>query len=148
MIRLFIIILLAYSSLVLADSKKGVIPRFVSIKSNEVNVRQGPSIKSTIEWIFVKKNEPVKVTAEYEHWRQIKDVKGDGGWVHSSVLSPRRFVIVQALSELTKNSNGGKILAKIAPELRCEFKKCKDDKCLIKCQELKGWIDKKHLWGI
>lgn len=79
-----------------AENKKLPIPRFASIKSNEVNSRVGPTVKSPIEWVFVKKGEPVEITAEYGQWRQIRDVTGEGGWVHSSVLSGKRSVIIKS----------------------------------------------------
>ncbi len=69
------------------------IPRFVSIKSNKVNVRRGPNSTYQIDWVYTRAGVPLKVTAEYEHWRRIVDFQGEGGWVHSRLLSGQRFVI-------------------------------------------------------
>ncbi|RYE06368.1 MAG: hypothetical protein EOP33_04075 [Rickettsiaceae bacterium] len=136
----------------LAESKKLPIPRFASIKSNEVNARTGPSIKCSIEWIFVKKDEPIEVIAEYEQWRQIQDVEGEGGWVHSSVLSGKRFVIVKNndLIELLKYPTLDKkvVIARISPGVRCKVKKCNQDFCSLVCKESKGWVHREELWGL
>lgn len=127
------------------------LPRFVSIKSNEVNARVGPNLASSIEWIFVKKNEPVEVIAEYEQWRLIRDIKGEGGWVHSSVLSTKRFVIIKAtepvnITKSYKTSNA--TVAKITPMVRCALNKCKLMFCNITCKGNSGWISKSNLWGV
>jgi len=74
------------SSLAFADisKEKLPIPRFVTIKFDEVNVRTGPVIDCPIEWVFIRKGEPVEIIAEYEQWRKVRDINGEGGWVHAS----------------------------------------------------------------
>jgi SH3-like domain-containing protein len=131
------------------------IPRFASIKSNKVNARRGPLIKSPIEWVFVKKGEPIEIIAEYEQWRQIKDIKGDTGWVHSSVLSGKRSVVILGTKPvlLTKEDDiKSKIIANILPDVRCELKICKGGYCKIRCLAItkyyQGWVEQKYLWGI
>lgn len=159
------------------------IPRFASIKSNEVNARSGPEIKSPIQWVFIKKGEPIEIIAEYEKWRQIRDIKGEGGWVHSSVVSGKRTVVIVSLfpvpllkkiisavsgdAEIIENQkdnnsyfihhlnepkkqliiNQQDIVARLAPELRCVLKKCKENWCYIDCSGYTGWILKKYCWG-
>jgi SH3-like domain-containing protein len=99
----------------------------------------------------VKKGEALSVTAEFGAWRHVQDIKNEGGWVHSSVLSGKRSVIIisSAVQALRKNPEpSARIIAKISPELRCQFKKCKAAWCQIKCSGHSGWIEKKYLWGI
>ena len=82
------------------------IPRFVSIKSNKVNVRRGPNSTYQIDWVYTRAGVPLKVTAEYENWRRIEDFQGEGGWVHSRLLSGKRFVIfVENKSILKRRPN-------------------------------------------
>lgn len=133
-----------------ADNTKLPIPRFVSIKSNEVNARIGPTIKSPIEWVFIRKGEPVEIVAEYEQWRQIRDIYGEGGWVHSSVLSGKRSVIIlgKEVLALTKSPSNDKIVAKVSGNVRCLLKKCKEQYCQISCQGYTGWLAKSLLWGV
>lgn len=137
--------------LVLAEGKKLSLPRFASIKSNEVNARVGPSIKSSIEWVFIKKGEPVEIIEEYEQWRQIQDIKGEGGWVHSSVLSGKRSVIIISPNpvKLTKAPNDiHNVRAIVHNKVRCLLNKCQNDYCQISCQKKTGWLPKADLWGI
>ena len=49
------------------------LPRFVSLKSDRINVRAGPGQDHTISWIFSKAGLPVEIVAEYENWRRIRD---------------------------------------------------------------------------
>ncbi len=146
-----ILILTAIPLLTKADNQRLPIPRFASIKANEVNARVGPTIKAPIEWVFIKKGEPVEITAEYEQWRQIRDIKGEGGWVHSSVLSGKRSVIVVSpeLVVLTRIPNDqNKIVARISNYVRCLLKKCKKDHCQVCCKNYTGWLPKTVLWGV
>lgn len=69
-------------------------PRFVSIKSSPVNVRGGPSTNHQVAWVFVRKDVPVEVTAEFENWRRIRDVDGDQGWVFHTLIDGERTVMV------------------------------------------------------
>ncbi len=153
MIRNFFIILIMIilSTTINAYNKKLPIPRFVSIKSNEVNVRSGPTTKAAIEWVFVKKGEPVEITAEYKQWRQVRDIHGESGWIHSSVLSSRRSIIIIANQEieLLKSANiDSRVIAKLMPKVRCTLKKCKEQFCQITCKNYTGWVLKKDLWGV
>ena len=71
------------------------LPRFVSLKSAETNVRRGPSLTHRIDWIYKQADLPVQIIAEYGHWRRIIDHDGLGGWVHYSLLSGVRTVLVE-----------------------------------------------------
>lgn len=146
-----VLILTAIPLLTKADNHRLPIPRFASIKANEVNARVGPTIRAPIEWVFITKGEPVEIIAEYEQWRQICDIKGEGGWVHSSVLSGKRSVIVVSpeLVSLTRVPNDqNKIVARISNYVRCLLKKCKKDYCQVCCKNYTGWLPKTVLWGV
>lgn len=132
---------------------KQVILRFATTKSNEVNARSGPGTQYPTEWVFIKKGEPLAITGEFEQWRYVRDINGDVGWVHSSVLSGKRSVIVIAkdnkLKFLRKQpSSHSRIIAKLSNEIRCQFKKCEENWCKIKCQDHTGWIERTSLWGV
>lgn len=145
-----IIIFLIISDAI-ASAKALPVPRFVSIKFNEVNARTGPETDCPIEWVFIKKGEPVEVIAEYGQWRKIKDVNNEGGWVHSSGISGNRYVIIIAkniVPLLKKPGEYESIIANLSPDLRCNFYKCQADWCLVMCKSYKGWVARKFLWGI
>jgi len=82
------------------ESKKGQvtnlpIPRYVSLKVKEANARRGPSLSHKIDWIYKRKNMPLEIYGEYENWRRVRDFEGLGGWVHYTLLSGIRFVLVK-----------------------------------------------------
>ena len=127
------------------------VPRFAIVKSNQVNARTGPGSSYSIDWVFVSKGEPIKIIAEFEQWRKVEDVEGKGGWVHSSVLSPKRSVVIISnnIQKLFVNAEeSSRVVAKLEPQVRCSLDKCKDHWCKIKCDSYKGWIETKYLWGV
>src|SRR5215471_15023976 len=71
------------------------LPRFVSLKSDRVNLRQGPGTDYPTSWIFRRAGLPVEVLKEFEGWRQIRDSEGTTGWVLGSMLSGRRTAILR-----------------------------------------------------
>ena len=69
------------------------IPRFVSLKSNDANLRVGPSVNYPIKIKYVQKNLPVKIIDEFDVWRKIIDYENNIGWLHKSLLKGDRFVL-------------------------------------------------------
>ena len=79
------------------------IPRFASLRSDEVNVRTGPGTRYPVDWVFKRKTMPVEIVAEYENWRKIRDWQGASGWVHQSLLTGKRsFIIASKAASLHK----------------------------------------------
>ena len=147
----FIILLFGKSQISLAVPNNLPVPRFVTIKFDEVNARTGPENDCPIEWIFIKKGEPVEITAEYGKWRKIRDIRGEGGWVHSSVVAGKRSVVIIAEEPvpLFKDpKTRDKIIARLSPDLRCRLHKCQVNLCSVTCKSYKGWVERKYLWGI
>ena len=70
------------------------VPRFVSLKSDKVNVRAGPTKDHDVAWVYGRAALPVEVTAEFENWRRIRDWEGAEGWVYHSLLSGKRTALV------------------------------------------------------
>ena len=72
------------------------LPRFISLRADRVNMRTGPGGQYPIEWLYRRRSLPVEVIAEYKNWRKIRDWQGTQGWVHQSMLSRHRTIIVTA----------------------------------------------------
>src|SRR6187399_3497042 len=70
------------------------VPRFVSLKSDHVNVRGGPTKDHDVSWIYTRAGLPVEVTAEFENWRRVRDSEGAEGWVYHSLLAGKRTVMI------------------------------------------------------
>jgi SH3-like domain-containing protein len=101
--------------------------------------------------VFITKGEPVEIIAEYDKWRKIRDIKSEGGWVHASVLSGNRSVVIigkNVMPLLPSPANYDEIVVKVSPGLRCALLKCKKEWCQLNCNSYKGWIARKYLWGV
>ena len=71
------------------------VPRFVSLKTDRVNVRGGPDKDHDVTFIYTRVGWPVEITAEFENWRRIRNSDGTEGWVYHSLLSGKRTAVVQ-----------------------------------------------------
>lgn len=126
------------------------IPRFVSVKSAEANVRRGPSLTHRIDWVFTRKDQPVEITAEHGHWRRIRDRDGAGGWVHYSLLSGVRTVIVdQDMLQLHSRADAeSPISAMLEQGVIARLDDCTPEWCKVVAGGYKGWAPKPALWGV
>lgn len=126
------------------------IPRYVSLKASEANARRGPSRSHRIDWVFLRRNMPVMVVAEHGHWRRIIDRDGAGGWVHYTMLSGVRTVIVEAdmLPIMTRPDPGTMVRAQAERDVIAEVKQCRAGWCEIEAGGYRGWVDAAGLWGV
>lgn len=126
------------------------IPRFASLRSDEVNVRAGPGTRYPIEWVFKRKALPVEIVAEYDNYRKIRDWQGASGWVHQSLLSGKRSFIVssKAASVHKTPAVSAEIVAKLEPEVMGEIRSCTGDWCRVRVSNVSGWIQRTSMWGV
>ena len=126
------------------------IPRFVSLKSNESNLRVGPSENYPIKLKYIQENLPLEIIDEYETWRQISDIEGNIGWVHNSLIKGDRYAIVVNPNnkENIYNYPEGRIKGIIKNNNIVKINKCFENWCLIKINQYNGWIVKKNLFGV
>ena len=137
------------------DPTKGAVtnlpvPRYVSLKTNEGNARRGPGLSHRVDWVFTRAGIPLRVTAEYENWRRIEDAEGVGGWVHYTLLSGVRSVLVtQDMAEVRANpKNDAEIVVQAEQGVIGKLLECDPDWCRIAIDGYKGWILKTALWGV
>ena len=144
----------AFAQATSEESETGLaLPRFVSLHYGHINMRSGPGERYPIEWVYMQKNAPVEILAEFEHWRKIKDWQGSEGWVHKNGLTGKRFVKVVSPGEnniYAKDDYKAKIIAKVEDEVVGEIKKCPVNSsfCLVKFGNIDGWMPRQHLYGI
>ena len=125
------------------------LPRFVSVRANEVNVRTGPGVRYPIDWVFVRRDMPVEIVGEYGAWRHIRDWQGTSGWVHMSMLSGKRTVILSDL--LTLRDSAGQHappVARAEPGVIGELLECNRRWCRIEIGGHRGWIERSGVWGV
>ena len=122
---------------------------FLSLKNNEVNLRQGPSFEYPIKLIYKKKYLPVLIIDKSETWRKISDFKNNSGWIHISQLSKKKSAInIKNNSVLYKKPTiYSKPIAKLEIGRLVLIKKCKMKWCKITSGNFNGWIYKNSLWG-
>ena len=126
------------------------IPRYVSLKVKEANARRGPSLSHKIDWIYKRQNMPLEIYAEYENWRRVRDFEGLGGWVHYTLLSGTRYVLVknELLDMRLLPSIDAQVIAKVPQYNIATLDKCNKDWCRIIDDGYKGWVPKNEIWGV
>lgn len=126
------------------------LPRYVSLKVPEGNARRGPSLSHRIDWVFVRRDMPLEITGEYGHWRRVRDRQGAGGWVHYSLLSGVRTVVVtEQMADLrVRPERGAPVVARAEVGVVARLGDCGLDWCRISAGGQGGWIEKARLWGV
>jgi SH3-like domain-containing protein len=126
------------------------IPRYVSLKTTEGNVRRGPSLTHKIDWVFQRRDMPLQVTGEFGHWRRVQDRDGQGGWIHFSLLSGNRTVIIDRdLTPLhVKPDNAAEVNAYAEAGVVAELGSCGPEWCRVSAGGQRGWAHKEALWGV
>ncbi|ODR95938.1 hypothetical protein AUC70_01265 [Methyloceanibacter stevinii] len=134
------------------------VPRFVSLKSDKVNVRRGPSTDQSIVWVFSRAGLPVEVIAEFENWRRVRDSEGADGWVFHSLLSGRRTVLVSPWSKSqqapvsiplhSSRSAGSGVVAQLQPGVLGDLVECDGSWCELSIGNYSGYVQQEKLWGV
>src|SRR6201998_391625 len=106
------------------------VPRYVSLKSDHVNVRAGPTKDNDVAWVYTRSGLPVEITAEFENWRRVRDSEGAEGWVYHSLLSGRRTAVITMKSRddlallYERADQTSAIAAKLQAGVIAQVKKC------------------------
>ncbi len=130
------------------------VPRYVSLKSDHVNVRAGPTKDQDVSWIYTRSGLPVEVTAEFENWRRVRDSEGAEGWVYHSLLSGRRTAVItmkkkDELAALHDSPDGSSaVAARLQAGVVAQVKRCAAGWCRIAGNGFDGWIEQERLWGV
>ena len=130
------------------------LPRFVSLKSDRVNVRLGPSREHGIAWTFVHTGLPVEIIQEFENWRRIRDWEGKQGWVFHSLLSSRRTALVTPWEKSSRtplrarSRSDADIVAELEPFVLTSITECVGGWCRVNGSNYDGWLDQTRLFGV
>jgi SH3-like domain-containing protein len=137
------------------------VPRYVSLKTDRVNLREGPSKDHRTAWVFQRAGLPVEIIAEYETWRRIRDSEGTEGWVLHSLLSGRRTALVMPwvknqqppISLLDRAEEKGGVVAHLQPGVITNIKGCDGKWCRVTivmdgARDVDGYIQQEKLWGV
>jgi len=149
-IYIFLIMLPTYSYAQSQIGSSGLpLPRFVSIQSDEVNLRTGPGRRYPIEWVYHKEGLPLEITAEFDVWRHVRDFEGSEGWVHKSTLSGKRtFIVTDQNANIYKSPKiTSHIIANTDQKVVGKIILCEISWCEIKINDYKGYMQKLSFWG-
>jgi SH3-like domain-containing protein len=135
------------------------VPRFVSLKSDRVNLRQGPGTDYPTAWVFRRAGLPVEVIKEFESWRQVRDAEGTTGWVSGSLLSGRRTAVIlpwemragQGQATLAAlrddDSEDARAIAHVEAGVVAGIISCDGRWCRVSVGGTRGYIQQTKLWG-
>lgn len=127
------------------------VPRYVSLRSDKVFVRSGPALRYPIKWIYQKEGLPVEVIQEFDTWRKVRDVQGEEGWIHQSLLSGQRTVMIKAEETIPlyrDSRRPDKLVARLEPNVVASVEQCVEAYCELDAEGFRGWAERKLLWGI
>jgi SH3-like domain-containing protein len=130
------------------------VPRFVSLKSDKVNVRAGPTKDHEVVWVFTRAGLPVEITAEFENWRRIRDWEGSEGWVYHSLLSGRRMALVTAKSKsdlvplYEKPDQESAVVARLQSGVLGGVKHCAAGWCKFSGENFDGFLRQTRMFGV
>lgn len=126
------------------------VPRYISMKAAKANVRRGPSTTNRIDWVLTHRGTPLRVLAEYRDWFRVEDVDGEGGWVHTALLSSVRTIVVQQdMLELRESPDSTALaLARLESGVIARLGACVQDWCKASIDGFDGWLPKNGIWGV
>ena len=128
------------------------LPRFVSLRASEVNMRTGPGVQYPVEWVYQRQNLPMKIVAEFGTWRKVRDWQGTQGWVHQSMLAGRRTLVVTGAERTLRARADTKspAIAKIEPGVVGQLILCAGESnwCRVEFSDYEGWLLRVEFWGM
>ncbi|WP_158745052.1 SH3 domain-containing protein [Acidisphaera sp. L21] len=127
------------------------LPRFASLKTDEVNLRTGPGLRYPIEWVYKRRDLPVEIQREFEVWRLVADQEGVKGWVHQATLVGRRTFVSVGVEQVIRSSaeDTASAVARLKPGVIGRIRSCdaKADWCQVQVGEYRGWLKREAFWG-
>jgi SH3-like domain-containing protein len=126
-------------------------PRFVSLRSDLVNMREGPSTEHSVKWVYHREGLPMQVLAEYDVWRRVRDQDGEIGWIHVSLLANERGAVVVGSGHAEVRADeamDASIIAQVEPGVVGRVVSCGANSCRLDFSELEGWIERTRIWGV
>lgn len=126
------------------------LPRFVSLRATEVNLRTGPGIRYPIDWVYRRQGLPVEVVDEFETWRRIRDHEGTTGWVHQSMLTGQRSALVLGEAQVLRSAPEGNApgVARLEPGVIARLESCEAAWCRLKIEGYEGWLPRETFFGL
>ena len=126
------------------------VPRFVSLKFNEANLRTGPGNEYPVLWQYRQAGLPLLVDAEFGVWRKVRDADGTTGWMHGAGLSLRRMAFIhEGMTKIYQQDNSESGVVAVAEKnALLELESCPKNWCRVTTDTVKGWVQRTAIWGV
>ncbi|HJO75829.1 MAG TPA: SH3 domain-containing protein [Rhodospirillales bacterium] len=128
------------------------LPRYVSLRAGEVNLRTGPGVQYPVDWVYLRQNLPMEIIAEYGTWRKVRDWQGTQGWVHQSMVSRLRTLIITGNTRTVRRKADAqsKPIAILEAGVIGKLLSCPDLNgwCRVDVAGQKGWLRRVDFWGV
>lgn len=126
------------------------VPRFVSLREDEVNLRAGPGERYPIDWVLTRKGMPVEILQEFDVWRKVRDVQGTEGWVHQRMVTGIRTVVVTGETRTlhADPDPASPAVARAEPGVIAHLLECRGAWCRVEARDIKGWLRRSEMWGV
>lgn len=128
----------------------GPLPRFVSLKSDKVNMRTGPGRRYPVSWVYLRRGLPVEVIGEYELWRKVRDADGDEGWIYRNLLSGKRTAMIVGGVATARDGpgEGFPVVFRAEAGVIGTLRVCRAQWCLLDVGDRQGWVRRDRLFGV
>lgn len=135
-----------------SESAAAKLPRFASLRSDDVNMRAGPGTRYRIDWVYKRRDLPVEIEREFDVWRWVRDPDGIQGWVHQATLMGRRTFIVQKAAATLRSeaSDSSSAVAILKPGVIGRIRSCEasSDWCNVQTGSYRGYLKREQVWGL
>jgi SH3-like domain-containing protein len=126
------------------------LPRFVSLRAAEVNLRTGPGTRYPIDWVYQRRGMPVEIVDEFDTWRRIRDWQGTEGWVHQSMVQGQRSILVtgkrHTLRRRPEPDSPG--VALVDAGVVGVLNRCQQTWCEVSVNGFSGWLERDAFYGL
>jgi len=128
------------------------LPRYVSLRSDEVNMRAGPAARFPILWVYRRKELPVKIEREFDVWRLVEDMDGIKGWMHQATLAGKRTLVITGTEDRTlraEANDSAEPVAILRPGVVGRLRSCDAGAawCQVEAGGYRGWLPRTTFWG-
>jgi SH3-like domain-containing protein len=132
------------------NDARAKLPRFASMRSDQVNLRVGPGQTYPIEWLLTRKDMPVEILKEFQNWRMVRVWQDANGWVLDRMLTAERHVIIDGAVRVMRRQPDAQseIVARAEPGVIAKLLECRGDWCHIDAGGYQGWLQRGEVWGV
>ncbi len=135
------------------------LPRFVSLKADEVNLRSGPGRDYPTQWVYRRAGLPLEVIKEFDTWREVRDADGVSGWISHALLSGRRTALILPwevkaegpavnITLRQSDSERARATALVEAGVIASVHSCDSRWCHVTVDDVRGYIEQNKLWGV